>query len=166
MVIGGDDHRKPMFPGRSSLYRGKVSGLEVRLLGGFRVVVDGRALPETWRHRRAAELVKFLALSDGHRAHREQLMDQLFPDLSPDAAAANLRKAVHFARTTLGSPDSLQAQGELLALVDAVVDVDVFEHAALTALRTGRSLARVAATYRGDLLPEDRYAEWAEAPRA
>jgi DNA-binding SARP family transcriptional activator len=92
-------------------------------------------------------------------------MEQLFPDLAPDAAAANLRKAVHFARRTMGSPDSLQTHDELLALVDAVVDVDVFERAALRALRTGRSMARVAADYGGDLLPEDRYAAWAEAPR-
>ena len=144
---------------------GVVPALQVQLLGGFRVVADGRALPEKWEHRRAAELVKLLALSDGHRAHREWLRDQLFPQLSPAAAEANLRKAVHFARNALGSADSLQTRDELLALVDAVVDVEVFERAALAALRTGTSLARVAATYGGDLLPEDRYAAWADAPR-
>jgi len=143
-----------------------VPALEVQLLGGFRVVLDGHGLPDAaWRHRRAAEVVKLLALCDKHRAHREWLMEQLFPDLSSEAAAANLRKAVHFARTALGSAQWLQAKDELLTLCDAVVDVDVFEDAALAALRTGTSMARVAATYTGDLLPEDAYASWAEQPR-
>lgn len=144
-----------------------VPTVEVQLLGGFRVVVDGGVVPDaSWRHRRAAELVQLLALSEGNRAHREWLMEKLFPGLDPGAAAANLRKAVHFTRRALGSAGSLLAQGDLLALVDALVDADGFEHDALAALRDGTGLARVAATYRGDLLPEHPYADWAEAPRA
>ncbi len=143
-----------------------VATLHVQLLGGFRVVVDGRALPDArWRHRRAAELVKLLALADGHRAHREWLMEQMFPDLSREAAAANLRKAVHFARTAMGSADLLVARNGLLLLPDVVVDAQVFERDAIAALGTGSRVARVASTYRGDLLPEDRYAEWADLPR-
>jgi DNA-binding SARP family transcriptional activator len=42
--------------------------LAAQLLGGFRVDVDGRAVPDTaWHHRRAAELVKLLALAPRHR---------------------------------------------------------------------------------------------------
>lgn len=144
-----------------------VPTVEVQLLGGFRVVVDGEVVPDAaWRHRRAVELVQLLALSPDNRAHREWLIEQLFPGLSQEAAAANLRKAVHFARGALGSTGSLQAHDQLLALGDAVVDADIFEQAALSGLRDGTGLARIAATYRGDLLPEQRYAGWAEAPRA
>ena len=44
-------------------------------------------------------LVKLLALAPGYRLHREQVMDALWPDLAPEAAAGNLRKAVHFRKT-------------------------------------------------------------------
>ena len=46
----------------------------IDLLGVFRVVVDGNAVPgDAWRHRRAADLVKLLALAPSHRLHREQV---------------------------------------------------------------------------------------------
>ena len=49
-------------------------------------------------------MVKLLALAPGHRLHREQLMESLWPDLDPDAAGANLRKALHFARRRCWAP--------------------------------------------------------------
>src|SRR5690242_15067155 len=96
------------------------------MLGGFRVVVDGRAVPaDAWKHTKAAGLVKILALAEGLRLHRDALADLLWPDLGARAAAANLRKAVYFARAALGSPDAVQAHGELLVLLpSAVVAID------------------------------------------
>jgi hypothetical protein len=39
-------------------------------------MVDGRPVPAcAWRHRRAAGLVKVLALASGHREHREQVIE-------------------------------------------------------------------------------------------
>jgi len=93
------------------------------MLGAFRVVVDGRAVPDAaWRRTKAAGLVKILALAEGRRLHRDAVADLLWPDLSAPAAAANLRKAMHFARTALGSSDSVQARGDLLVLLP---DADV-----------------------------------------
>src|SRR5687768_16392471 len=110
-------------------------------MGRFQVLLDGRPVPEAaWRHRRAAELVKLLALCERHRAHSEWLEDQMFPGLAPDAAAANLRKAVHFARAALGSAESLSRHDDVLELRDAVVDVDRFEREARSALVSGTSL--------------------------
>lgn len=81
-----------------------AAGLRLWLLGGFRVEVDGQPVPERrWRRRKACSLVKLLALAPRHRLHREQLMDALWPDLPPYAAGANLRKAVYFARQTIGA---------------------------------------------------------------
>lgn len=72
---------------------------DVRLLGGFEVSTDGGVVsPDSWRSRRAADVVKLLALEKDHQLHREQIMSSLWPDLPPDAAGANLRKAVHYAR--------------------------------------------------------------------
>ncbi len=143
-----------------------ISACDVRLLGGFAVRVDGQSVsPDSWRSRRAADLVKLLALEPGHRMHREQAMDALWPDLSREAASANLRKAVHFARRTLGNPEAFSSQESMLDLWPSGplgTDLDRFEHAASEALRSGdpQVCAAVAGAYGGDLLPADRYEPW------
>jgi predicted ATPase/DNA-binding SARP family transcriptional activator len=145
---------------------GARPGLAIRLLGGFDVEVDGRAVPaRAWSLRKGADLVKLLALSPGHRLHREQLMDALWPDKDPDAAANNLYQAVHAARNALGRDGQrpwIEVRRGVVSFGsdDVWVDVDAFEAAA-----TGRDGDRDAAAdalalYRGDLLPEDRYEEW------
>src|SRR5712692_6745194 len=133
------------------------------LLGRFAVRVDGQPVPAgAWRHKRAAELVKILALADAHRLHGELVMDLLWPDLAPDAAASNLRKAVHFARAALGSAAAIGRSGEMLELCpggQVFVDALAFEAAA------GAGQIGALDAYQGELLPEDRYAPWAEEPR-
>src|ERR687889_899957 len=72
------------------------------LLGGFRVSVGDRTVEEgAWRLRKAASLVKLLALAPRYRLHREQVMDLLWPDLGKNAASNNLRQILHAARTSL-----------------------------------------------------------------
>src|SRR3712207_4624611 len=62
--------------------------LEVRLLGEFAVLVDSRAVPpDAWPQRRAADLVKVLALAPGHRLARDEVLEALWPQLGADAAA-------------------------------------------------------------------------------
>ena len=46
-------------------------------------------------------MVKLLALDPAQRLHREYLLDLLWPDLSPSAAANNLHQALHAARRAL-----------------------------------------------------------------
>jgi DNA-binding SARP family transcriptional activator len=136
---------------------------EITLLGGFGVRVGGTAVPpEAWRHQRASDLLKLLALAEGHRAHREEVADLLWPTLSARSGAANLRKAVHFARTALGSPTSIKSGPAMLELLphdELVVDVETFEDLA----RKGDP--RALDLYTGDLLPEDRYTPWVEDHR-
>jgi DNA-binding SARP family transcriptional activator len=145
--------------------------LRVNALGQFEVALDGHSVAAAaWRRARSAALVKLLALARGHRLHREQAIDALWPELSPEAGSANLRKAVHFARRTLGARDLIMFDGSSVALApghDLVVDAELFEAEAKAALqgRDQAALARVADLYRGDLLPDDRYAEWADGPR-
>ena len=138
----------------------------MRSLGGFQVSVDGVVVPaEAWRRRRAAELVQILALVPARRLHREQIIDALWPELPPEAGAANLHKAAHYARRALGSAAGIVLRSEHVALwPDAAVGVDAlqFEEAAERALRSGDAdtCVTVAATYAGELLPDDRFAEW------
>ncbi|TJW66973.1 MAG: hypothetical protein E5V29_19815, partial [Mesorhizobium sp.] len=100
--------------------------VEVDLLGQFRVSVDGRAASAAaWRRTSSVTLVKLLALARRQRLHREQVMDALWPDLEPEAAAANLRKAVHFTRRALGAHEIIALDGEIVALApDAEIAID------------------------------------------
>ena len=131
--------------------------LRIWLLGGFRVTVDGSPVAEgSWRRNKARAVVKLLALAPGHRLHREQLMDTLWPDLAPEAAAGNLRKAVYFARQAL-APEHIRVHGEMLGLEASRlwIDVDAFEAAA-----EAGDLQAAVELYGGDLLPEDRFEPW------
>jgi predicted ATPase len=138
----------------------------VTLLGGFAAGVDGVATPGTaWRLKKARELVKLLALAPGHRLHREQAMDVLWRDRGPAAAANNLHQAVYVARRAL-DPGAIEVREEMLQL-RADVDVDRLELAAVEARRAGTPAAYRAALslYGGELLPENRYDDWAAQRR-
>ncbi len=51
----------------------KPEALRVRMLGGFSVGVGFRTIgQDEWHLRRAAALIKLLALAPNHRLHREQ----------------------------------------------------------------------------------------------
>src|SRR5580765_288286 len=143
-----------------------VKGQSVTLLGGFAAEASGVPVPDSaWRLRKARELVKLLALADGHRLHREQAMDALWPDRDPGSAANNLNQAVHAARRALGSEAITLLDG--LLRLEAEVDADLFERAASEAQRerTARACVRALALYRGELLPENRYDDWASLER-
>jgi predicted ATPase/DNA-binding SARP family transcriptional activator/DNA-binding CsgD family transcriptional regulator len=100
-------------------------------------------------------------------------MDVLWPDSSRRAASNSLRKTLHTARNVLDSSIGaryLASEDESLVLCpggELWVDVDAFEEAAVSARRSGDPAAYRAAInlYAGDLLPEDRYEEWAEGRR-
>ena len=143
-----------------------VGRVTIRLLGGFAALVDGEAVPEqAWRLKKARELVKLLGLAPRHQLHREQVMDLLWRERDPAAAANNLYQVVHAARRALGA-DAIELRDELLRL-RAEVDVERFDRAVLDARRAGTPAAYRAALslYRGELLPENRYDDWAEARR-
>ena len=150
--------------------------LRIHLLGRFRVHVDGRELDDdVWRLKKAGHLVKLLALSPNHWLHRDQVMDWLWPDLAPTAAANNLYHVLHVARRTL-QPDHMQRdryielRDGVLHLAPAVtswIDTDAFEAATELAMRSNDPALHydALALYEGDLLPEDRYQPWARAHR-
>src|ERR671921_1122965 len=156
---------------------GRPETVRVWLLGEFRVSVGTRTVEEgEWRLRKAAALVKLLALAPGHHLHRERVMDVLWPEHGKRTAANNLSQALHAARRALGPDDTqaassyLASQGEQLVLCPGGglwLDVGAFDEAAATARRSREPAAYRAALnlYAGELLPRDPYEEWAEVPR-
>jgi DNA-binding SARP family transcriptional activator/tetratricopeptide (TPR) repeat protein len=149
----------------------KNGAVRVELLGRFGVAVSGNEFPaDVWPGRRAAELVQLLALADGHRLTRDQVVEALWPHLEVEAGAANLRKAAHYARQALADPEAVVLRGGQVALFPArpvATDVGQFEAQSRAALRAGDgpACAAAASAYTGDLLPEALYEEWTQAPR-
>ncbi len=150
------------------------AALRIHLLGGFRVSVGTRAIEDKeWRLRKAGAVVKILALAPNHRLHRERVMELLWPNLDATAAVNNLHHALYVARRTLEPATSsgyLILRDKHLALCPDVplwVDVEAFEEAAGRASRVRKPEAYRAALglYAGELLPEDRYEEWAGGSR-
>jgi DNA-binding SARP family transcriptional activator len=147
--------------------------MRIELFGGFRVTVDGRVVPDAeWARRKPAALIKLLALAPGRRLRREQVMDILWPELDPAAAAANLRKALHSARRALSAADGadrIVSVGDLLCLSSDQVSIDVEDYwvLATTARRTRDAdcYLRAIELYQDGLLAEDVYEDWAAAPR-
>jgi DNA-binding SARP family transcriptional activator len=120
-----------------------------------------------------ASLVKLLALAPGHRLHREQVIDLLWPGSGKKAASNNLRRVLHAARRTfdpVAGSRYLASVDESLVLCpesDLWLDVEAFEQAGRRARRSRDPAAYRAAVerYAGDLLPADHYEEWAEPSR-
>jgi DNA-binding SARP family transcriptional activator len=148
--------------------------VRVWLLGGFWVSVGSQIIEQDrWRLRKAAGLVKLLAIAPSHRLHREQVMDLLWPDFGRKAASNNLRRVRHAVRKVLDPATGsryLASQEESLVLCPQGrlwVDVEAFEQAGAGARRSRDPAAYRAAIelYAGELLPDDRYEEWAENPR-
>src|SRR5689334_19993624 len=99
--------------------------LRIRVLGGFSAEVGVRPVAaEAWRRSGAAALVKLLAVTPGHRMHREQLIDVLWPELDPAAGSRRLTKALHFARRALAT-DQVRLRDDLLSLEADELWVDV-----------------------------------------
>jgi predicted ATPase len=139
----------------------RVGDVSMTLLGGFAANVGGVPVPESaWRLKKARELVKLLALAPRHRLHREEVMDLLWRDREPAAAANNLHQAVYVARRALDA-GSIEVRDEALLLV-ADVDVDGFALAAAAArrARTSGAYRAALALYGGELLPENCYDDW------
>ena len=121
------------------------SRLRIDLLGGFRVSVGDAAVGvDAWRRRKPAALVKILALTPGHRVHREQLMELLWPDLDAAPAGANLRKAIYQARGALdgvshGAARLIEFVGDAVSLATEglVVDTELFRLSLAAARRAG-----------------------------
>jgi predicted ATPase/DNA-binding SARP family transcriptional activator len=148
--------------------------LRIELLGGFRVAAGDKVLDDSaWRLRKARTLVKLLSLAADHSLHREQVIEALWPESELPGASNNLRQTLYAARRALDSCGEdgaarLELSRDVLTLASDRLRIDVEEfEAAASAAETAASLEsyrRAHELYRGELLPEDRFEEWA-APR-
>ncbi|MGH3188244.1 MAG: ATP-binding protein [Streptosporangiaceae bacterium] len=152
--------------------------LTMRLLGGFHVERAGVAgAVSGWQRRSAKTLTKLLATCPGHTLHREQVLDILWPGADVESALNSFGKALHAARHAFEPDLPRRMDSAYLRLTDAmialntkhvVIDADRFEQLAKDALH-GRDITAyesALAAYSGELLPEDRYADWCAERRS
>jgi DNA-binding SARP family transcriptional activator len=145
----------------------RPAAVAITVMGTFGVVVDGvPTAARSWARRDAAALVKVLALAAGHRLHREHAMDLLWPDMPPARCAPRLHKAAHFARRAAGRPDAIVLRDDVVWLFphcEVIVDAIRFEQLARVAVakRDPEAAREALGWYRGELLPGDRYRDWA-----
>lgn len=139
------------------------------VLGRFELTVAGRQV--ALGSGQEARLLKFVAVSGG-RVHAEQAIETMWPDAGRSAGRHRLRTVLHRLRAAAG--EVVARDGDALALDPAVrVDLqDFFTEAqgalalATNDLALATAVARGAiARYRGALLPDDPYEDWAEVPR-
>lgn len=153
--------------------------VELLLLGGFKAQASGLAVEDrAWRGRKSQQLLKLLAVTPGHRLHREQIVEHLWPSLDPASADNQLNKTISAARRALEPGLAPRQESRFLLVEDRTVSLDpaagieidaaTFEGLAVAALASG-SVAECEAAlerYGGELLPGDLYESWAGAPRA
>jgi ATP/maltotriose-dependent transcriptional regulator MalT/DNA-binding SARP family transcriptional activator len=136
----------------------------LRLLGGFELTGDGTGTPPPGR---AATLVKVLALR--RMLTVDEAVDLLWSDADLATGRARLRNLLERVRRSSGP--IVERRGDALAIADDVdIDTVRFDRLAAEALASPperrAGLARQAlVAYRGELLPADRYEDWAAAPR-
>lgn len=144
------------------------------LLGRFEVRAgDDVIIDEVWHHRNAKALLKLLAVQRDRSLHREQVLDAFWASLNPSAAGANLRKILFDLRAEF---TARQVRTQVVTLAEDMVvlspemslDIDEFRSCARAARFAQSRLdlyEEAIALYKGDLLIEDRYAEWTAGPR-
>ncbi len=153
--------------------RAEPEAVRIRLLGGFEIAAGRARLGDAQlsRRRRSASLIKLLALTDAHALQRDQVLDALWPELTPEAGRNELSKHLSFLRSALRADgftgDIVGRRGPMLTLrEDASIDVDDFRCAATRALEDDPSGCEDALRqYGGDLLPGDLYEGWTESAR-
>ena len=159
--------------------------LDIKLLGRFEVLLAGEPIPEKdWGRRKTKILLKILLTNPGRVFTQDQLIEALFGGENVAKELENLYGRVSQLRRAL-EPDLKhgvdsrfilrKGQGYCFEVQDSCT-IDTLTFAQV--IERARSLAEqedsVAAVeafetaldqYQGDLLPEDRYEDWAEQRR-
>ncbi|MDP2232190.1 MAG: BTAD domain-containing putative transcriptional regulator, partial [Actinomycetota bacterium] len=154
----------------------RVPVCHVRLFGGLEVRVGDRSVRERdWKKRKARLLFALMVLERGRDLSREQVCDQLWPDLDADRAKNNfyviwsIMKGAVLPGGTKGAPLPYADNTGGLCRIDVErVDSDVEQFSrAISSARGAENTGDLAAAvghyrsvmdiYRGELLPGDIY---------
>lgn len=132
--------------------------LEISLLGGFSVTLDGQPLEIPWQ--RGQLMLAYLALNAGSTVRRAKVAGLLWPDSDEANARNNLRQTLWRLRKVVGT-DYLQANKSSVGFnteANYQLDVDRLLEDSVDASDVDR-LKHMVSAYQGSLLP-GFYEEW------
>ena len=140
----------------------------VELLGGFHVLVDGRATARQPSARQQQVIAYLLLHARDSSVQRQRVATALWPESTDAQALTNLRRELHLLREAFPKLDALiDADTRTLAWSGARATVDLieFERTADRGLNGDRAaLQQAARLYKGDLIPECS-GEWIDPDR-
>jgi DNA-binding SARP family transcriptional activator len=170
-------------PNLSSDHLKDDAALHIYTLGGFRVLKASVEIePTAWGREKALHLFQYLVTNRRRQQHKEQIIDQLWPDLSPDAGDRDFKVALNAINNALEPDRPPRAQPRFIRRFDLAyginleevwIDIDTFD-AQLAAGNQALPVDQDAATehyqaavtlYHGEYLPERRYEDWTSAER-
>lgn len=143
---------------------GGAAGLRVCLLGGLQVESAAGAVVTRFRTHKTGMLLAYLAFHLGRSRSRDQVVELLWPDDSPEAARKSLSTALWSLKqdlSTLGDPEAgLAVDRNTLRLVSGPFTCDLTEFEAALRLASRERdpaareplLARAVELYRGEFL--------------
>lgn len=138
--------------------------LSLRVLGSMELYdADGRLI--TWRTKKAKEMFAFLWYHGGSPVYRYNILDQLWPDTSPERAQTLFHTTLYYVRNTLktaGHPDMIAFGDERYWMRPEGVLSDLARVEDI--MRQGGYSEELLALYRGDFL-ETEYYSWSESRR-
>ncbi|MGZ6377232.1 MAG: AAA family ATPase [Candidatus Limnocylindrales bacterium] len=149
--------------------------LRIHDLGRCRLDVGARSVELGSIRRRAASLLVYLIARPRQVATREKVLDDLWPDLAPPAAANSLNQTLYFLRRAIDpwyeegvSADYLRFQGETLSLASPLVWIESVEFHRVAVEILGGAAPNIAALlecqsrYGGRFAPEFEYEDWTQ----
>jgi LuxR family maltose regulon positive regulatory protein len=158
-----------------ALVASKSPTVEIHDLGRSFIRVGDRVVPIGSIRRRAAALLYYLVSRPTQTATREQIMDELWPDLVPTSAANSLNQTLYFLRREIDpyydedeSYDYVSNRGELAWLDHGKIRISshLFAADAASALRVIDEDTAPASTalrrYSGRFAAEFEYEDWAQ----
>ncbi len=147
--------------------------IAARALGGIEVLVGAQPVAEAaWQSQRAKELFFYLLANPGGKT-KEEIIADIWPEMSPAKATGNLHINLHRARRAV-HPMAFVLEGMRYRVnphLRVWLDVSEFEERLARAWQSNKQdgnaaaeLERAVSLYRGPFLSEC-YGEWAEAKR-
>ena len=159
------------------------AALRIYTLGGFRTLRDGAEIEATaWAREKAIHLFQYLVTNRRRQQHKEQIIDQLWPDINPDSGNRDFKVALNAINKAIEPERAPRDQPRFIRRFDLAyginvdetwIDADAFE----AQLADGNQAfpedpqraidhyKAAVALYQGEYLPERRYEDWTSAER-
>jgi two-component SAPR family response regulator len=169
---------------RRTIHRSNIPLLRIETLGQFQIYRgDSLIREEEWDRNQPKKMLKAIVSYGGHEIPKEILIDELWPEESPKAAEKNFKTTLQRLRKSLEPSIHEDFSSSYVHLHDNVVSLDpelcqVDANLFLSLLKKADEIEKrgdkkgalplyteAMEIYRGDFLPEELYAPWADKRR-